>query len=82
MMKMRNNGRNRIQQRIRNLGDEENYKYLETLEADTIKQTDRKGKKEKITSDERESLSKPNYVADQRQKRSELRHLKNTRYTS
>ena len=37
------------QERIRTLGEKENYKFLGILEADTIKQVETK---EKITSDE------------------------------
>ena len=54
------------QERIRALGEKENYKYLGILEADTIKQVGMKEKNKKqkqgIISDQRENLSKPNSV--------------------
>ena len=41
-----NYGRNRItkSRKIRTLGEKETFKYLEILEADTIKQAEMKGK--------------------------------------
>ena len=48
-------------QRIRKLGEKENYKHLGILEADTIKQAEMKEKfLKKSTSNERENFSKPN----------------------
>ena len=35
-------GKNRITESIKMLGEKENYKYLEILETDTIKQTEMK----------------------------------------
>ena len=46
-------------ERIRTLWDEENYKYLGVLEAETIKQVKMKEKIKKIISKEREYFSKP-----------------------
>ena len=42
----------------------ETYKYLGTLEAGTIKQVDMEKKKVKSISEEWESFSKPNYLAE------------------
>ena len=50
---------------IRTLGEKETYKYLGILEADIIKQAEMKEKSEKNNiSGERESYSKPNYIAE------------------
>ena len=60
--KKRNNGRIELlnQERIRMVEEKESNKYLWILKAETIKQTEMKEKKkEKSTSDERESFSKP-----------------------
>ena len=43
----------------------ETYNNSEILDADTIKQSEKmKKKKKKITSDKRESFTKPNYVIE------------------
>ena len=46
------------QERIKKPGKKENYKYLEILEADTIKQR-RKKKLKKSISDKHENILKP-----------------------
>ena len=46
------------QERIRTLGEKENYKYLWMLESDTIKQAGMKEKHKKKRKDEREISSK------------------------
>ena len=51
------------QERIRTLGEKENYKYIGILEVDTIKRSDMKEKLQKSISDEHESFSKPSPVA-------------------
>ena len=51
------------QNKIRTLGEEETYKYLGSLEADTIKQR-RKKKLRKNISGELESYSRQNYLAE------------------
>ena len=50
-------------EKIRTLGEKKTYKYLEILEADTIKQVEMKEKTKKNISGERESYSKPSYIA-------------------
>ena len=51
------------QEKNRTLGEKETYKYLGILEADIIKQVEMKEKLKKSISGERESYSKPNYIA-------------------
>ena len=51
------------QEKIRTLGEKESYKYLEILEADTIKQMEMKKKLKKSVLGEQESYSKQNYIA-------------------
>ena len=48
---------------IRTLGEKETYKYLELLEADTIKQAMIKEKTKKSILDERENFSKQSCAA-------------------
>ena len=45
------------QERIRTIEDKENYKYLEMLGADSIKQVEMKEKYQKSVSDEQENNS-------------------------
>ena len=49
------------EEKVRTFGEKEHYKYLGKLEGDTIKQVEKKSKKN--TSGERENYSKPNYIA-------------------
>ena len=51
------------QEKIRTFGEKESYEYLGILEADTIKHAEMKKKIKKGISGERESYSKPNYIA-------------------
>ena len=52
------------QENIRKLGEKETYKYLEILEADTIKQVDTKEKSfKRISLGVRENFAKPNSLA-------------------
>ena len=50
------------QEQIRTLGEQEPYKYLGILEADTIKQAEMKERMKKTISKERENFSKPSYI--------------------
>ena len=51
------------QEKIRTFREKETYKYLEILEADTIRQVEMKEKKlKKSISGERENYSKQNYI--------------------
>ena len=50
------------QENIRTLGEQETYKYLCILEADTMKHAEMKEKIKKNTYEERENYSKPNYI--------------------
>ena len=53
------------QDKIRLLGEKETYKYLKILEADTIKQDEMmKEKLSKDISEEPESYSRQNYIAE------------------
>ena len=49
-------------------GEEENYKSLWILEADTIKQVEMKFKKGRSNLDERKSFSKPNTTTERSSK--------------
>ena len=46
------------------LGENETYKYLRILVADTIKQLEMKKKNQKNISEERRNYQKPNYVEE------------------
>ena len=50
-------------ERIRPIGENENYKYLIILEADTINQIEMKEKVKKGTWDEQENFWKPSSAA-------------------
>ena len=52
------------QDKIRTLREKETYKYLDILEADTIKQEEMKEKLRKNISGELESNSRQNYLAE------------------
>ena len=52
------------QDKIRTLGEKKTYKYLIILEADTIKPEKMKEKTTKNISDELESYSRQNYLAE------------------
>ena len=49
-------------ERIRTLGEKENYKYLGILKVDAIKLEEMKDKIKKGISDEQESFSKPSSI--------------------
>ena len=51
------------QERVRTLGEKENYMYLGILETNIIKRGDIKEKLQKGTIDERENFSKPSCEA-------------------
>ena len=59
------------------LGEEENYKYLGLLEADTIKQVEMKEKFKKSITWERENYSKPKYIAEILSKKKHLGYSPN-----
>ena len=52
------------QDKIRTFGEKETYKYLDILEADTIKQVEMKEKLRKNISGEPENYLRQNYVAE------------------
>ncbi len=52
------------QDKIRTLWENETYKYLDILEADTIKQVEMKNKIEKSISGELQKFSRQNYFAE------------------
>ena len=52
------------QENIITLKENENYKYLGMLEADTIKQTKMKEKLSKYISGQRKNYLKPNYITE------------------
>ncbi len=60
-----NSGRNRTNKEISRILEEmENYKYFRLLEVEIIKFAEIKGKKRKCSSNEQESLLKPNSAAE------------------